>query len=271
MSYLNLPSGEQLYFEDYGNGPAVILIHGWPLSSAMWEYQVSKLLEKGHRVISYDRRGFGKSNRPLTGYDYPQLATDLHQLITHLKLDKVSLVGFSMGGGELAQYVHDYGENKIEKLVFLSSIAPFLLQTDDNPNGAPDQVFKGMEEQIKTRRADFLYDFGRAFLNVDGLPDRISEGQVQYNFHIAASASPKGTLDCINSFGRTDLREALKRITVPTLFIHGGDDAIVPIAPSSQQGHEIVKHSRLEIIPDAPHGLYVTHKEEVNQLLINFL
>ncbi|WP_438962157.1 alpha/beta fold hydrolase [Nonlabens sp.] len=260
-----------IYFEDQGKGQPVILIHGWPLSGAMWEYQVPVLVENGYRVITYDRRGFGKSSRPWNGYDYDSMAADLKDLIEQLELENVVLVGFSMGGGELAQYVDTYGTSKVDKLIFMSSIAPYLLKTDDNPHGAPDDVFKGMEEGIKNNRAGFLASFGPGFVNYEELKDRISQAQLNYNFQIAIDASPKGTLDCINAFGRTDLRNALKKIDVPTLFIHGDADQIVPMEPSSKQGHKIVSNSKLEIVKGAPHGLYVTHKHEINKLLLDFL
>lgn len=260
-----------IYYEDQGKGQPVLLIHGWPLSGAMWEYQIPVLVDAGYRVITYDRRGFGKSSRPYTGYDYHAMSQDLHDLIEKLRLDDVILVGFSMGGGELAQYVATYGTSKLSKLVFMSSIAPYLLHADDNPDGAPDDVFKGMEEQIRTNRAGFLKGFGEGFVNYEANQDRISRGQLDYNFQIAVGASPKGTLDCINAFGRTDLRDALKKIDIPTLFMHGDADNIVPIAPTSQAGQQLVANSELEIIKDAPHGMYVTHKDEVNTILLNFI
>lgn len=276
MPYLEKTTAQQdsnlsIYYEDQGAGQPVILIHGWPLSGAMWEYQVPVLIESGYRVITYDRRGFGKSSRPWNGYDYHTMAQDLHNLITHLDLENVILVGFSMGGGELAQYVDTFGTSKLDKLVFMSSIAPYLLKTDDNPNGAPDAVFMGMENGIKTNRAGFLKEFGVGFLNYEDNKERVSQAQLDYNFQIAINASPKGTLDCINAFGRTDLRAALEKVDVPTLFIHGDADQIVPIEPSTKQGHSIVKNSKLEIIKDAPHGLYVTHKDEVNKILVKFM
>ncbi|OUS12872.1 alpha/beta hydrolase [Nonlabens dokdonensis] len=276
MPYLEKTTAQKdadvnIYYEDHGSGKPIILIHGWPLSGAMWEYQVPALIESGHRVITYDRRGFGKSSRPYTGYDYDSMAEDLHDLIKKLDLRDVILAGFSMGGGELAQYVGTFGTSRISKLIFISSIAPFLLKTEDNPDGAPDDVFKGMEDNVKNDRLGFLKGFGEGFVNYEDNKDRISQGQLDYNFQIAAAASPKGTLDCINAFGRTDLRDALKKIDVPTLFIHGDADNIVPIEPSSKQGHELVEDSRLEIIKDAPHGLYVTHTEELNEILLDFL
>lgn len=260
-----------IYYEDQGKGQTVLLIHGWPLSGAMWEYQTTALVEAGYRVVTYDRRGFGKSSRPYSGYDYVTMSQDLHDLMEKLQLDDIILVGFSMGGGELAQYVETYGTSKLSKLVFMSSVAPYLLQSSDNPNGAPDDVFKGMEEQIKTNRAGFLKGFGAGFVNYEENKNRVSQGQLDYNFQIAVSASPKGTLDCINAFGRTDLRDALKKIDIPTLFMHGDADQIVPIAPTSKAGHELVTNSQLEIIKDAPHGMYVTHKDEVNSILLNFI
>ena len=276
MPYLEKTTAQKdadvnIYYEDHGSGKPIILIHGWPLSGAMWEYQVPALIESGHRVITYDRRGFGKSSRPYTGYDYDSMAEDLHDLIKKLDLRDVILAGFSMGGGELAQYVGTFGTSRISKLIFISSIAPFLLKTEDNPDGAPDDVFKGMEDNVKNDRLGFLKGFGEGFVNYEDNKDRISQGQLDYNFQIAAAASPKGTLDCINAFGRTDLRDALKKIDVPTLFIHGDADNIVPIEPSSKQGHELVEDSRLEIIKGAPHGLYVTHTEELNEILLDFL
>ena len=260
-----------IYYEDHGSGQPIVLVHGWPLSSAMWEYQVPVLVEAGYRVIIYDRRGFGRSSRPYFGYDYKSMTEDLHDLIEKLDLKDIVFAGFSMGGGELGQYAETYGTSRISKLIFISSVAPYLLKTDDNPDGAPDEVFKGMEENVKNDRAGFLKAFGESFVNYKDYKDRISQGQLDYNFQIAIDASPKGTLDCINSFGRTDLRKELKAIQVPTLFIHGDADNIVPSAPSSQQGHQLVKGSKLEIIKGGPHGLYLTHKDELNRLLLSFI
>ncbi len=276
MPYLDRTTGTEysntsVYYEDYGTGKPIVLIHGWPLSGAMWEYQVPVLIDAGYRVITYDRRGFGKSSRPYAHYDYSTMSHDLHELILKLDLENVTLVGFSMGGGEIAKYVEKYGTGNIEKLVFVSSIAPFMLKTDDNPNGVPASVFEDMKENVKTDRAGFLKGFGENFVNYEQNIDRVSDGQLDYNFNIAASASPKATLDCIDAFGKTDLRDALKSIDVPTLFIHGDADEIVPKDVTSEKGHKLVKDSKLEIIKDAPHGLYLTHKEEFHQHLMDFL
>lgn len=276
MPYINKTTAQEkdnvsLYYEDHGSGKPVILIHGWPLSSSMWEYQVPVLIDAGYRVITYDRRGFGRSSQPYSGYNYHTMAEDLKDIIQKLDLKNVSLVGFSMGGGELAQYIDTHGNDRISKLVFMSSIAPFMLQTDDNEDGVPDEVFQDMEKNVKTDRAGFLKGFGRGFVNYDDNQDRVSEGQLDYNFQIAVQASAKGTLDCIHAFGRTDLREACKKIKVPTLFMHGDADEIVPLEKSSKKGHELVEDSKLEVINGAPHGMYVTHTDEVNKVLLDFL
>ncbi|MDP5077678.1 MAG: alpha/beta hydrolase [Nonlabens sp.] len=276
MPYLKINGTElsknvEIYYEDHGKGDPVILVHGWPLSTAMWEYQVPALIEAGKRVIVYDRRGFGKSSQPYSGYDYKTMAADLNELIQHLNLTNVSLVGFSMGGGELAKYVGSYGTDNLSKLVFVSSIAPFMLKTADNPDGVPDDVLKDMENNVKNNRAGFLAEFGKGFVNYESNKDKVSQGQLDYNFNVAAGASPKGTLDCINAFGRTDMRDDLKKVDVPTLFIHGTKDEVVPSKPTSQQGHELVKGSKLEMIDGAPHGLTFTHVAELNKVLVDFL
>lgn len=276
MSYIKTTSKQNsaninLYYEDYGSGQPVILIHGWPLSSAMWEQQKWAIVESGFRCIAYDRRGFGKSDFSWEGYDYDTLAKDLNDLITELKLKDVILVGFSMGGGEVARYVGKYGTANVAKLVFLSSVAPFMLKTDDNPNGVPKEVFEGFKDKIEEDRLGFLDGFGKDFVNYKDNKDRVSEKQLHYNWSIAAAASPKGTIDCVNAFGLTDFRPDVKKIDIPTLFIHGDEDQVVPIEPTAKQGHKMVKNSKIEIIKGAPHGCVLTHKKEVNDALVKFL
>ena len=276
MGYLKTSSKKRneyinLYYEDYGKGQPVILIHGWPLSSAMWEYQKQEIVEAGFRCISYDRRGFGKSDHPWNGYDYDCMAQDLHDIINHLSLSDVILVGFSMGGGEVARYVGTYGTDNLSKLVFISSIAPFMLKTDDNTDGVPEETLEEFKKAIKIDRCDFLDKFGRNFINYDDNKHLIGKEQLQYNFNIAAGASPKATLDCIDAFGKTDLRADLKKIDIPTLFIHGDKDEIVPMKPTTDQGAKIVANSERKIIQDAPHGCVFTHTEHVNKFLLDFL
>ncbi|PHR98456.1 MAG: alpha/beta hydrolase [Leeuwenhoekiella sp.] len=276
MSYFKTSSIEnreniKLYYEDYGTGDPVILIHGWPLSAQMWEYQTQVLVEAGHRVIAYDRRGFGRSDKPWGGYDYDTLAKDLNDLITGLDLKSVTIVGFSMGGGEVSRYIGNYGTSKLKKAALISSVAAFLLKTDDNPDGVPQETFDEFKAAVRKDRLGFLKDFGNNFVNYDDNKDKISEAQVHFNWSIAAGASPKGTLDCITSFGTTDFRADLEKFDIPTLIIHGDADQVVPIKPSGEQAASIVKDSRYEVINGAPHGLVFTHTEEVNKILIDFL
>ncbi len=276
MPYINTERDSKkqevnLYYEDYGTGKPIILVHGWPLSSQMFEYQIPVLVEAGYRCIAYDRRGFGKSDRPWDGYNYDVLSRDLHHIIEHLELTEVTLIGFSMGGGELGKYVGNYGTSKLSKLIFFSSIAPFMLKTDDNPDGVPKEVFEGFKEKLRDDRAGFLKGFGDNFVNYDDNEDKVSEAQVHYNWSIAVGASAKATIDCVDAFGTTDLRSDLKKIDVPTLFIHGDADEVVPMKPTAKQGHEIVKDSRLEIIKGAPHGCGFTHTDQVNSILLDFL
>jgi len=275
MGYIKTTSKDRneyinIYYEDDGHGQPVVLVHGWPLSGKMFEYQKREIIEAGFRCITYDRRGFGKSDRPWSGYDYDCMAQDLNDILTSLHLDDVILLGFSMGGGELGRYIGKYGTKKLSKIVFLSSIAPFMLKTDDNPKGVPAETLEEFKNAIKKDRLGFLGDFGENFVNYSDNKDKISEKQIHFNWTIAAGASPKATLDCIDAFGKTDLREDLKKIDIPCLFVHGDADKVVPIDPTAKQGHDIVKGSKLEIIKGAPHGCVFTHTKEVNKILLDF-
>lgn len=260
-----------LYYEDHGSGLPVVLIHGWPLSGRSWEKQVSALLGAGYRIITYDRRGFGGSSRPTTGYNYDTLAEDLHKLITHLDLRDVTLVGFSMGGGEVARYLGTYGSERVRGAAFLAAIPPFLLKTPDNPAGVDGGVFEGIKKGIAADRPAFLAKFLSDFYNVDVLGGKlISDPVVQLSWNIAAGASPQGTLDCVSAW-LTDFRKDLAKIAVPTLVIHGDADRIVPLEVTGKRTHELVKGSRLVVIEGGPHGLNWTHAERVNRELLDFL
>jgi pimeloyl-ACP methyl ester carboxylesterase len=260
-----------LYYEDHGKGQPVVLVHGWPLSGASWEMQVQALLGAGHRVITYDRRGFGSSSKPTSGYDFDTLTEDLHAIIVKLELHDVGLVGFSMGGGEVARYLGNYGSERISHAVFMAAIPPFLLKTADNPAGVDGSVFDGIKKALVADRPAFLSGFLADFYNVDVLKGtRISDEVVRLAWNIAAGASPKGTLDCVQAW-LTDFRRDLARIKVPTLVIHGDADRILPIAASGFRTHEAVKGSRLVVVKGGPHGLNWTHAEEVNRALLAFL
>ncbi|HEX9677275.1 alpha/beta hydrolase [Nitrososphaera sp.] len=275
MPYVNVGqenSGSiDLYYEDHGTGKPVILIHGWPLSGRSWERQMSVLLAAGYRVITYDRRGFGDSSKPTSGYNYDTFAEDLHKLVTKLDLHDAALVGFSMGGGEVARYLGTYGSERVRKAAFLASIPPFLLKTPDNPGGVDGGVFDGIKAGIAADRLAFLTAFFANFYNVDVFRGkRVSDQAVQFSWNVAAGASPKGTLDCVSAW-LTDFRKDLARINVPTLVVHGDADRILPIDVTGKRTHELVEGSRLVEVEGGPHGLNWTHAEQVNRELLNFL
>jgi non-heme chloroperoxidase len=260
-----------LYYEDHGTGKSIVLVHGWPLSGRSWEKQVPALLDAGYRVITYDRRGFGDSSKPTSGYDYDTFALDLDRLVTELDLRDFALTGFSMGGGEVARYLGTYGTKRVSKAVFISSIPPFLLKTSDNPDGVDGVVFEGIRKAIVADRPAFLAKFLSDFYNVDTLGGKlISDQAVQLSWNIAAGASPKGTLDCVSSW-LTDFRNDLKSIDIPTLVIHGDADRILPISATGKRTPEFVKGSKLVVVEGGPHGVTWTHAEKVNQALLDFL
>lgn len=262
----------EIYYEDHGYGKAVVLVHGWPLSGASWEKQVTDLLRAGHRVITYDRRGFGHSSKPSTGYNYDTFTEDLHKLVTELDLRDFALVGFSMGGGEVARYFGKYGSEGVSRAVFMSAVPPFLLKTPDNPEGVDGAAFEGIKAGILADRPAFLSQFLSNFFNVDQLGGKlVSDQVVQLCWNIAAGASPQGTLDCVTAFSSTDFRNDLRRIDVPTLVIHGDADRIVPLPLSGKRTAEIVEGSKLITIEGAPHGLNWTHASKVDPELVHFL
>jgi non-heme chloroperoxidase len=261
----------ELYYEDHGTGKPVVLIHGWPLSGRSWEKQVPVLLDAGYRVITYDRRGFGDSSKPTFGYDYDTFADDLHSLMTELNLREATLVGFSMGGGEVARYIGTYGSERVSKAVFMAAIPPFLLKTPDNPAGVDGGVFEGIKKAIAADRPAFLSKFLADFFNVDVLGGKqISDEVVRLSWNIGAGASPKGTLDCVSAW-LTDFRKDLQRFTVPTLVVHGDADRILPLAATGTPTQTAINGSRLVVVKGGPHGLNWTHAEEVNRELLAFV
>ncbi len=261
----------ELHYEDFGTGKPVVLIHGWPLSGRAWEAQVPALIEAGYRVVSYDRRGFGQSSQPWNGYDYDTFAADLDVLLETLDLREVTLVGFSMGGGEVARYIGSYGENRIAKAVLAGAVPPYLYKADDNPAGAlDDATISSLEDGVKADRLAFLDGFSTNFFSANGTM-KVSEEQRQYAIRVASVASPKGTLDCIAAFGRTDFRADLAKFTVPTLVIHGDADAIVPFEASGKVAAETIANAEVHLIKDGPHGMNASNASEFNGALIAFL
>jgi non-heme chloroperoxidase len=262
----------ELYYEDHGSGSPVVLIHGWPLSGRSWENQVPALVEAGHRVITYDRRGFGRSSQPWTGYDYDTFAADLDALLNHLDLSDVTLVGFSMGGGEVVRYIGRYGTARVSRAVLAAAVPPYLYKSDDNPEGGlDDATIQQFQDGVRSDRVAFLDAFTTNFFAAGDRTDLISEPTRLYNREIAAFASPKGTLDCIAAFGYTDFRDDLAKVTVPTLVIHGDSDAIVPFEVSGKRSHETIEGSSLVLIEGGPHGINATHAEQFNRALLDFL
>jgi pimeloyl-ACP methyl ester carboxylesterase len=261
-----------LYYEVHGFGPPVVLVHGWPLSSRAWEQQVPALVDDGYRVITYDRRGFGASSQPWDGYDYDTLAADLHTLIEHLDLTGATLIGLSMGGGEVARYVGRYGTERVAKAVFAAAVPPYLYKSADNPEGGiDDATLTGFHDGIRADRVAFVDQFVTNFFAVRGRTDLVSEPLRRYNVAIAAAGSPKGTLDCTTAFAKTDFRGDLKAFTIPTLVIHGDSDGIVPFEVSGRRTAEAIDGSKLVLVPDAPHGLNVTHAQTFNAGVLAFL
>ena len=261
----------ELFYEEHGAGKPVVLIHGWPLSGRTWEAQVRLLVSSGYRVITYDRRGFGKSTQTFEGYDYDTFAADLDTLMRHLDLRDATLVGFSMGGGEVARYLGRYGSSRVSRVVLASSVTPYLYKAKDNLDGGlDDKAIAEMEEGVKTDRLAFLEDFTKKFFSA-GRTLKVSEPMREHARDIAAFASPKGTLDCIGAFARTDFRPDLKKITVPTMVIHGDSDAIVPLEVSGERAAAMIPGSTLVIIKGGPHGINVTHAAEFNRALLGFL
>ncbi|MEP6746456.1 MAG: alpha/beta hydrolase [Bacteroidota bacterium] len=265
-------SGEEINiaYSDYGKGQPVVLIHGWPSSREMWEYQLADIVNAGYRVIKYDRRGFGKSSKPWSGYDYDTLASDLNEIINQLDLQKAILVGFSMGGGEVARYIANYGEAKIDRVVLISTVLPYMLKTKDNPEGVDKKIFDDMAEQIKNDRIGFLDDFGKMFFGVGFLSKPLSTPLLNYYHHLTTVATQQSTLECATSFCSTDFRDDVTKITVPTLIVHGDSDKIVPFEASSKRTGSMIPQAELIIYADGPHGIFYTHRELLNKDLLNF-
>ncbi len=265
-----------LHYTDQGTGTPVVLIHGWPLSGRSWEPQLLPLVSAGHRVITYDRRGFGESSQPWSGYDYDTFAADLAALLDHLDVRGATLVGFSMGGGEVVRYLSRHGTARVSRAVLAAAVPPYLFKSADNPDGGlDDATIEQFQQGVRSDRLAFLDGFTKNFFTPGGSGllkgAAVSEEQRRYAWQIAAFASPKGTLDCITAFGRTDFRPDVAAVTVPTLVIHGDSDAIVPLEVSGRRAHEAIAGSELVVIEGGPHGVNASHPEQFNRALLDFL
>jgi non-heme chloroperoxidase len=261
----------EIHYEDHGSGQPVILIHGYPLSGTSWEHQERELLAAGYRVISYDRRGFGRSSQPTIGYDYDTFAADLNVLLEHLDLRDVILVGFSMGSGEVTRYLGRYGSARVSKAVLLGAIPPFLLKRDDNPDGVDRQVFEDLKAAIVKDRYAAMKGFVDDLYNVDALaPDRISEPAWQASFNVAAGASPHATYAVIDAW-LEDFRDDLAAIDVPVLVVHGTEDRVLPIAATADRLPGLIADIRLVRIEGGPHNVGWTRPVEVNEALLEFV
>jgi len=261
----------EIYYEDHGSGQPVVLIHGYPLNGRSWERQERALLAAGHRVISYDRRGFGLSSQPTAGYDYDTFAADLNSLLEHLALEDVVLVGFSMGTGEVTRYLGSYGSARVRKAALLGVIPPFVLKTDDNPEGVDGQVFEDIKAAIVADRYAYFKDFFDNFYNVDVLGgSRISEQALQASFNVAAGSSPHATYACVDTW-LTDFRGDLPKIDVPTLVVHGTEDRILPISATADRLPGLIADVKLVKVDGGPHNIAWTHPDEVNDALLEFL
>ena len=269
MSFLDTPS-VKLHYLDWGSGRPIVFLHGWPLSSASWEYQMLPLAGQGLRCLAYDRRGFGHSEKPYSGYDYDSLAGDLHQFLEKLDLREVTLVGFSMGGGEVARYMKTFGGARIARVALVSAVTPFLLKTDSNPDGVDKGVFDKMVDGVTEDRPHFLASFGKAFFGAGLLNFSVSDNLLDWAKNLALQASPKATIDCIRAFSETDFRQDLGSFRVPTLVIHGDADQTVPFKISGALSAKLVPGAELKVYDGAPHGLFYTARKRLTADLAAF-
>ncbi|MCW3064008.1 MAG: chloride peroxidase [Solirubrobacterales bacterium] len=261
----------EIHYEDHGSGQPIVMIHGYPLDGNSWERQERVLLPAGYRVITYDRRGFGRSDQPAVGYDYDTFAGDLNTLLEHLGLEDIVLAGFSMGTGEVTRYLGTYGSGRVRKAAMFGVIPPFLLKTDDNPEGVDAEVFDGIKAAIVADRYAYFKDFLDNFYNVDKLGGtRISDQAWQASFNLAATASPHATYACVGTW-LTDFRADLPKIDIPTLVVHGTEDRILPFPNTAARLSGLISDVKVIPVEGGPHNIGWTHPEEVNDALLTFL
>ena len=271
MPQVKAKDGTMLYYKDWGTGVPVVLIHGWPLNADMWEYQAGVLAAQGHRVIAYDRRGFGRSEQPWSGYDYDTMADDLGAVLETLDLRGAALVGFSMGGGEVVRYLARGDAGRVSKAVLVSSVVPYMVKADDNAGGISRSVFDEMVEGLEDDRPAFLSSFGRKFFGVGLISFSISSELLDWTQGLALQASPKATIDCVRAFSETDFRGDCAKVGVPTLVIHGDADNTVPIDGAGRAAAKLIKGAKLVEYEGAPHGLFYPQRDRLNKDLLTFL
>ena len=276
MPTIETKDGVRLFYKDWAGsgglgGKTAVFVHGWPVNADMWEYQMSALTEAGVRCIAYDRRGFGRSEQPAAGYDYDHFADDLAALLEQLDLHDVTLIGFSMGGGEIARYLGRHGAGRIGQAILVSSVVPFLLKTQDHPDGADRSVFDGMVAGLREDRPHFLAEFAKSLFGVGMLSKPVSTEAMQWTLWLAMQASPIATIQCVRAFSETDFRGDLAAFTIPTLVIHGDADQTVPTAISGKVAAAGIAGAIYTEYPGAPHGLYLTEKERLSRDITAFI
>ena len=271
MTTVTARDGSQLYLKDWGTGRPVVMLHGWPLSADTFDDLGKAIADAGMRAIAYDRRGFGRSDQPWDGYEYDTLATDLADVITAKDARGAALVGFSMGGGEVVRYLARFRDHTVTQAVLIGSVVPFMLQTPDNPKGVPSAVFDQMAQGIAADRAKFWAGFFPQFYGTGLLRGNVSDEVIDWSRQIAMQASLKATLDCATAFATTDFRPDLTAVTVPTLIIHGTEDATVPIDVSSRQAAAGIAGSVLKEYAGGPHGLLASHPDRIREDVLSFL
>lgn len=271
MAYITTKDGVELFYRDWGTGTPVVLIHGWPLSGDMWEKQSTFLAENGVRVINYDRRGFGRSGQPWSGYDYDTLAADLQAVMETLDLRGATLVGFSMGGGEVVRYLSRYGSSRVSKAVLISAVPPYLYKGPDNPDGVDPKIFDENEAQMREDRPAFLKEFGPKFFGRTTLKHTVSEPVLEWSQEMALQGSLRATLAAAKAWSTTDFREEMKSITTPVLIIQGTGDSTVPISASGRRSVKIFPNATLSEYDGEPHGLFMTAADRLNEELLQFI
>lgn len=269
MATVTTKDDTEIYFKDWGTGRPVLFSHGWPLSADMWDDQMLAVASAGHRGIAFDRRGFGRSSQPWSGYDYDTMADDIATLIEALDLKDVVLVGFSMGGGDIVRYIARHGSSRVAKLVLISAVTPLFIGTADH-DGPDRSLFDGIRAGLLKDRPQFLEDFNPLFYGTER-GQQVSPGIFRQTVQIGLQASLKATIDCVTAFSETDFRPDMAKIDVPTLVIHGGDDVVVPLQATGALAASMIRGARLEVYQGAPHATTVTHKDRLNRDLLGFI